>query len=82
MTSEPGGQGAGGTPRRHHRPVLVDPTADWQPGGDDPALRAQVAHATAAALVHRGRASDDPAVLDAAAACPMAAILITEEQAA
>ena len=26
--------------------------------------------------------SDDPAVLDAAAACPMAAILITEEEAA
>jgi hypothetical protein len=43
--------------------VLVDPTADWQPGGLDPAVRSEVAHATAAALVHRGRASDDPAVL-------------------
>ena len=34
---------------------------------------------TAAARVGR---SDDPAVLDAAAACPMAAIAVTEEQAA
>ena len=60
MTSGPGEDAA---PRRPRRPVLVDPTTDWQPGGVDPALRAQVAHATAAALVHRGRASDDPAVL-------------------
>jgi hypothetical protein len=43
--------------------VLVDPTTDWQPGGVDPALRSEIAHATASALVHRGRASDDPAVL-------------------
>ncbi len=52
-----------GDPRRPRRPVLVDPTADWQPGGVDPALRSEIAHATASALVHRGRASDDPAVL-------------------
>jgi len=52
-----------GDPRRPRRPVLVDPTADWRPGGVDPALRSEIAHATASALVHRGRASDDPAVL-------------------
>ena len=62
MTSGPDEQGSGAS-RRHHRPVLVDPSSDWQPGGVDPALRTQVAHATAAALVHRGRASDDPDVL-------------------
>lgn len=50
-------------PRRPRRPVYLDPTTDWQPGGLDPALRSEVAHATAAALVHRGRASDDPQVL-------------------
>jgi len=49
--------------RRPRRPVLVDPSTDWQPGGVDPALRAEVAHTTAAALVRRGRASDDPDVL-------------------
>lgn len=63
MTNGAGDGGAGPEPRRHHRPVLVDPATDWQPGGVDPALRSQVAHATAAALVHRGRASDDPEVL-------------------
>lgn len=53
----------GGPAPRPRRPVLVDPTGDWHSGGVDPALRAQVAHATAAALVTRGRASADPAVL-------------------
>lgn len=61
MTSGPDGTGTG--PVRPRRPVLVDATADWHPGGVDPALRAQVAHATAAALVSGGRASADPAVL-------------------
>ncbi|WP_291756060.1 hypothetical protein [Cellulomonas sp. 73-92] len=60
MTSGPDNGGAAPRPRR---PVLVDSTADWHPGGVDPALRAQVAHATAAALVSGGRASADPAVL-------------------
>lgn len=59
MTNPPDGPAG----RRPRRPVLVDPTADWQPGGVDPALRSDVAHTTAQALVHRGRASDDPAVL-------------------
>ena len=54
MTSDPG---------RPRRPVLIDSTADWRPGGPDPALRAQAAHVTADALVRRGRATDDPAVL-------------------
>ena len=64
MTSGSGEAGTPGpAPRRPRRPVLVDPAADWRPGGVDPAVRAQVAHASAAALVHRGRASDDPAVL-------------------
>jgi hypothetical protein len=61
MTSD--GAGAAGGARRHHRPVLSDPMTDWQPGGIDPALRSQIAHATATALVRHGRASDDPAVL-------------------
>ncbi len=64
MTSGPDGTGAGAPAPRPHRPVLVDSTADWNPGGVDPALRAQVAHATAAALVSGGRASADPAVLE------------------
>jgi len=63
MTSASGGEPAR-RPYRPHRPVLVDPSADWLPGGVDPALRAQVAHATAAALVYRGRANADPAVLE------------------
>ena len=64
MTSGSGdGGGQGAAPRRPRRPVFVDPAADWRPGGIDPAVRSQVAHATAAALVHRGRATDDPAVL-------------------
>jgi hypothetical protein len=62
MTSEPDTGGTGPAPRPR-RPVLVDSTADWHPGGVDPALRAQVAHTTAAALVSGGRASADPAVL-------------------
>jgi hypothetical protein len=62
MTSEPGGDAR--RPHRPHRPVLVDPTADWHPGGADPALRAQIAHTTAAALVYQGRESSDPAVLE------------------
>ena len=57
-----GGGTRGGAPRPR-RPVLVDPAGDWHAGGVDPALRAQVAHATAAALVSGGRASSDPAVL-------------------
>lgn len=37
---------------------------DRYEGGVDPARLSEAAHATAAALVHRGRANSDPAVLD------------------
>ncbi len=50
---------------RFRRPAMLDPQqADELPGGIDPALRSQVAHTSAAALVHRGRsdAPDDPAL--------------------
>ena len=57
-----GGTGSAG--RRHHRPVVVDPSsADALPDDSDPRLRDEVAHTTAQLLVHRGRASDDPQVL-------------------
>ncbi|WP_129337846.1 hypothetical protein [Cellulomonas endophytica] len=43
---------------------MLDTTAAAAiPGGLDPARRAELAHATAAALVHRGRAEGDPDVL-------------------
>ncbi|RHA37972.1 hypothetical protein [Cellulomonas rhizosphaerae] len=43
---------------------MLDPAqAEELPGGLDPALRSQVAHTTAAALVHHGRANADPDVL-------------------
>ena len=44
---------------------MLDPqAADELPGELDPALRVEVAHSTAAALVHGGRESEDPAVVD------------------
>lgn len=44
---------------------MLDPQdAEQIPGEIDPALRGEVAHTTAAALVHRGRASEDPAVVE------------------
>lgn len=43
---------------------MLDPAAaDALPGGLDPATRSEIAHSTAAALVHHGRGSDDPALL-------------------
>ncbi len=51
-------------PRRPRRPAMLDPqAADELPGELDPALRAEVAHTTAAALVHQGRANQDPQVV-------------------
>jgi hypothetical protein len=44
--------------------VPLGRAADEQPGGLDPALRDEVAHATAAALVAGGRASDDDEVVE------------------
>ncbi len=44
---------------------MLDPRdAEDLPGELDPALRGEVAHTTASALVHGGRASEDPAVVD------------------
>ncbi|HEY0216609.1 MAG TPA: hypothetical protein VGC57_09475 [Cellulomonas sp.] len=46
---------------------MLDPrAADELPGDIDPALRSQVAHTTAAAIVHGGRsgADDDPALVE------------------
>lgn len=49
--------------RRPRRPASLDQyTAEQLPDGMDPTGRGEVAHATARALVARGRASDDPAV--------------------
>lgn len=43
---------------------MLDPrAADELPGEVDPALRAEVAHMTANAVVHQGRAAEDPAVV-------------------
>lgn len=44
---------------------MLDPReAEELPGDLDPALRDQVAHTTAAAMVHGARASEDPAVVE------------------
>ncbi|GAA1718437.1 hypothetical protein GCM10009809_12900 [Isoptericola hypogeus] len=44
---------------------MLDPRdADQLPGSLDPALRDEVAHTTARAVVHRARASEDPQVVD------------------
>lgn len=44
---------------------MLDPrAADELPGEADPALRAEVAHTTANALVHQGRAAEDPVVVE------------------
>ncbi|MDQ0375141.1 hypothetical protein J2X26_003471 [Cellulomonas humilata] len=55
--------GTGGA-KRPRRPAMLDPAqAEELPGGYDPALRNEAAHTTAAALVHQGRANDDPEVV-------------------
>lgn len=55
---------SGDGPRRPRRPAMLDPAAaDELPGDMDPALRGEVAHTTAAALVHQGRAAEDPEVV-------------------
>ena len=44
---------------------MLDPReADEIPGELDPALRGEIAHTTAAAIVHRARASEDPEVVE------------------
>lgn len=55
----------GGGPGRPRRPASLDPAAaDQLPGEGDPAHLVELAHTTAQLLVHRGRTSQDPAVLD------------------
>nr|WP_260458944.1 hypothetical protein [Actinotalea ferrariae] len=50
--------------RRPRRPAMLDPrAADALPGDIDPALRAEVAHTTANAIVHQGRAAEDPEIV-------------------
>lgn len=50
--------------RRPRRPAMLDPrAADELPGDVDPALRIEVAHTTANAIVHQGRAAEDPEVV-------------------
>jgi hypothetical protein len=49
---------------RPRRPASLDAAAaDRLPGAGDPAQLVELAHTTAQMLVHRGRSSDDPAVL-------------------
>ena len=44
---------------------MLDPrAADELPGDGDPALRAEIAHTTAGAIVHRARALEDPTVVE------------------
>lgn len=44
---------------------MLDPrAADELPGDSDPALRAEIAHTTAGAIVHRARALEDPEVVE------------------
>lgn len=51
-------------PRRPRRPAMLDPRqADELVGDVDPALRQEVAHATAQVVVHQGRAAEDPEVV-------------------
>ena len=55
----------GPAPGRPRRPAMLDPrAADELPGDGDPALRSEIAHTTAGAIVHRARASEDPAVVE------------------
>jgi len=52
-------------PARPRRPAMLDPhDAEELPGELDPALRDQVAHTTAHAIVHRARDAEDPEVVE------------------
>jgi hypothetical protein len=56
-------ENTGNTAPRHHRPKPFAPL-DFEPfaGGADPARVSEAAHLAAQALVHHGRASEDPEV--------------------
>lgn len=63
-THGPGGGGPAGPPRPR-RPAMLSPReADEIPGDIDPGLRGEIAHTTAAAIVDRARASEDPEVVE------------------
>lgn len=50
---------------RFRRPARLDPRdAEELVGASDPALRDEIAHTTARAVVHKARASEDPALVD------------------
>ncbi|WP_425955251.1 hypothetical protein [Xylanimonas sp. McL0601] len=50
---------------RFRRPARLDPRdAEDLVGASDPALRNEVAHTTARAVVHRARAAEDPALVE------------------
>ncbi|QAY69817.1 hypothetical protein [Xylanimonas protaetiae] len=50
---------------RFRRPARLDPRdAEELVGASDPALRDEVAHTTARAVVHRARAAEDPALVE------------------
>ncbi len=50
--------------KRPRRPMFLEPAQQDELAGElDPALRSEIAHTTAAALVNQGRATADPAVV-------------------
>lgn len=62
MTDLTGGPAGRLKPRR---PAMLDPrAAEDIPGSVDPALRGEIAHTTAAAIVHQARAKEDPEVVE------------------
>lgn len=53
----------GGRPQPR-RPAMLDPRAAEEiPGSVDPTVRGEIAHTTAAAIVHQARAKEDPEVV-------------------
>ena len=54
-----------GAGKKFRRPAMLDPqTADNLPGSIDPALRGEIAHTTAAAIVNDARALEDPEIVE------------------
>lgn len=54
-----------GAGKKFRRPAMLDPqTADNLPGSIDPALRGEIAHTTAAAIVNDARALEDPDIVE------------------
>ncbi len=54
-----------GAGKKHRRPAMLDSqVAEQLPGAIDPALRGEIAHTTAAAIVNDARALEDPDVVE------------------